>query len=63
MAKKTNRNWVTLEYAFARTDGSKGKERIYVTTKNKKNTQDKLSLKKFSKVARKHVEFIETKGK
>lgn len=63
MAKKTNRNWVTLEYAFVKKDGTKGKERIYVTTKNKKNTQDKLTLKKFSKVERKHVQFVEAKGK
>ena len=63
MAKKTNRVWVTLEYAFVKKDGTKGKERIYVTTKNKKNTQDKLTLKKFSKVERKHVQFVEAKGK
>jgi len=63
MAKKTNRNWVTLEYIFVKEDGTKGRERIYVTTKNKKNTQDKLSLKKFSKVARRHVQFIESKSK
>lgn len=63
MAKKMNRNWVTLEYIFVKEDGTKGRERIYVTTKNKKNTQDKLSLKKFSKVARRHVQFIESKSK
>lgn len=63
MAKKMNRNWVTLEYIFVKEDGTKGRERIYVTTKNKKNTQDKLSLKKFSKVARRHVQFVESKSK
>ncbi len=63
MAKKTNRYWVTLEHTFQRPDGTKGRERAYVTVKNKKNTTEKLALKKFSKVERKHVLFTEIKGK
>jgi large subunit ribosomal protein L33 len=33
----------------------------YVTTKNKRTTPDKLELKKFDPVARKHVIFVEKK--
>ena len=35
----------------------------YTTTKNKKNTPDKLEFKKYDPVARKHVVFKETKIK
>lgn len=34
---------------------------FYTTTKNRRNTPDKLSLMKYDKVARKHVEFKEAK--
>lgn len=34
---------------------------FYYTTKNKTNTPDRLSLKKYDPVARKKVEFKETK--
>ncbi len=63
MAKKTNRVWVTMEYKFERPDDTRGSECIYVTSKNKKTTTDKLELKKFSKVMHKHVKFVEKKGK
>jgi large subunit ribosomal protein L33 len=33
----------------------------YVTSKNKRTTTEKLRLKKFDPVARKHVEFVEAK--
>jgi len=33
----------------------------YVTTKNKRNTQGKLEIKKFDPIARKHVLFVEKK--
>jgi large subunit ribosomal protein L33 len=33
----------------------------YVTTKNKKTMQDKLQLKKYDPIARKHVIFVEKK--
>lgn len=36
---------------------------FYVTSKNPKKTTEKLTLKKFDPVARKHVEFKETKIK
>lgn len=36
-------------------------ERIYYTSKNKMNTPDKLSLRKYSPKLRKHVTFTETK--
>jgi len=35
--------------------------RIYYTAKNSMNTPDKLSLKKYDPVLRKHVLFTETK--
>jgi len=34
---------------------------FYTTTKNKKNTQGKLKLKKYDPKVRKHVEFKESK--
>ena len=36
---------------------------FYTTTKNRKRTPDKLVFKKYDPVARKHVEFRETKIK
>ncbi|MBZ0117583.1 MAG: 50S ribosomal protein L33 [Sandaracinaceae bacterium] len=33
----------------------------YYTTKNKRTTPDKITLKKFDPVVRKHVEFVEKK--
>ncbi|WBF65710.1 MAG: 50S ribosomal protein L33 [Candidatus Kinetoplastibacterium crithidii] len=36
---------------------------FYTTTKNKRNTPDKMLLKKFDPVARKHVEYKEIKLK
>jgi large subunit ribosomal protein L33 len=36
-------------------------ERIYYTKKNKQNTPEKLSLRKYSPRLRKHVLFVETK--
>jgi large subunit ribosomal protein L33 len=36
---------------------------FYTTTKNKKNTPDKLEFKKYDPIARKHVLFKETKIK
>ncbi len=35
----------------------------YTTTKNKRNTSDKLVLKKYDPVVRKHVEYKEAKIK
>jgi large subunit ribosomal protein L33 len=36
---------------------------FYVTKKNPRNTTEKLSMKKYDPVVRKHVEFKETKIK
>ncbi|MEM9195406.1 MAG: 50S ribosomal protein L33 [Myxococcota bacterium] len=33
----------------------------YYTTKNKRTTPDKLKLKKYDPIAKKHVEFVEKK--
>lgn len=34
---------------------------VYITKKNKKNTEKKLELKKYSKTLRKHIVFKEAK--
>lgn len=39
---------------------SAGTGYFYTTTKNKKGNQEKLKLKKYDPVARKHVTFIES---
>jgi large subunit ribosomal protein L33 len=44
-------------------ESSAGTGHFYTTTKNKKNTPDKMVMKKFDPVARKHVEYKETKLK
>ncbi len=36
---------------------------FYTTTKNRRQTPDKLKLKKYDPVVRKHVEFVEKKIK
>ena len=40
-----------------------GTGHYYTTTKNKKNTPEKLVLKKYDPVIRKHVDYKETKIK
>lgn len=42
---------------------SAGTGHFYTTDKNKKNTPDKLVLKKYDPVIRKHVEYKEAKIK
>ena len=44
-------------------ESTAGTGHFYTTTKNKKNTPDKLEFKKFDPVARKHVAYKETKLK
>jgi large subunit ribosomal protein L33 len=44
-------------------ESSAGTGHFYTTTKNKKNTPDKMEMKKFDPVARKHVVYKETKLK
>ena len=52
MAKKGNRVQVILECTEHKESGLPGMSR-YITTKNKKNTTERLELKKFNPVLRK----------
>jgi large subunit ribosomal protein L33 len=52
MAKKGNRVQVILECTEHKESGMPGMSR-YITTKNKKNTTERLELKKFNPVLRK----------
>ncbi|MEJ5054271.1 50S ribosomal protein L33 [Sphingobacterium sp. MYb382] len=52
MAKKGNRVQVILECTEHKESGLPGMSR-YITTKNKKNTTERLELKKFNSVLRK----------
>ena len=47
MAKKGNRVQVILECTEHKASGKRGTSR-YITTKNKKNTPDRLEIKKFN---------------
>ena len=49
MAKKGNRIQVILECTEHKTTGVAGTSR-YITTKNKKNTPDRLEIKKFNTI-------------
>ncbi len=44
-------------------ESSAGTGHFYTTTKNKRNTPEKLVMKKYDPVARKHVEYKETRLK
>ena len=44
-------------------ESSAGTGHFYTTDKNKKNTPEKIEIKKFDPVARKHVIYKETKIK
>lgn len=44
-------------------ESTAGTGHFYTTTKNKRNTPDKMLIKKYDPVARKHVEYKETKLK
>jgi large subunit ribosomal protein L33 len=44
-------------------ESTAGTGHFYTTTKNKKTTPDKMLIKKFDPVARKHVDYKETKIK
>ena len=54
MAKKGNRQQVILECSEHKATGLAGTSR-YITTKNRKNTTDRLALKKYNPVLRKHT--------
>ena len=60
MAKKDNRVQVILECTEHATSGKPGTSR-YITTKNKKNSPDRLVLKKYNPILRKHTEHKEIK--
>ena len=51
MAKKGNRVQVILECTEHKDSGMSGTSR-YITTKNKKNTPDRMELKKYNSVFR-----------
>lgn len=44
-------------------ESTAGTGHFYTTTKNKRNTPEKMLIKKFDPVARKHVEYKETRLK
>lgn len=54
MAKKGNRVQVILECTEHKESGMPGMSR-YITTKNKKNTPDRVELKKFNAVLRRYT--------
>ncbi len=56
MATKGVREKIKLE-------STAGTGHFYTTTKNKRNSPEKLLIKKFDPVARKHVEYKEAKLK
>ena len=52
MAKKGNRVQVMLECTVHKASGQPGTSR-YITTKNKKNSPDRLEIKKFNPILKK----------
>ncbi len=52
MAKKGNRIQVILECTEHKTSGKPGTSR-YITTKNKKNTTERLEMKKYNSILKK----------
>ena len=54
MAKKGNRIQVILECTEHNASGKPGTSR-YVTTKNKKNTPDRIEVKKYNPILRKYT--------
>ena len=52
MAKKSNRVQVILECTEHKKSGKPGTSR-YITTKNRKNTAERLELKKYNPILRK----------
>lgn len=60
MARKGNRVQVILECTEHKNSGMPGTSR-YITTKNRKNTPDRVELKKFNAVLKKHTVHKEIK--
>ena len=54
MAKKGNRAQVILECTEHKDSGEPGTSR-YITTKNRKNTTDRLELKKYNPILKKNT--------
>ena len=54
MVKKGNRIQVILECTEHKNSGLSGTSR-YITTKNKKNTPDRLEIKKFNPIMKKNT--------
>jgi len=54
MAKKGNRVQVILECTEHKTTGQPGMSR-YITTKNRKNTTERLELKKYNSILKKYT--------
>ena len=54
MAKKGNRTQVILECTEHKKSGLPGTSR-YISTKNKKNTPDRIELKKYNTILRKYT--------
>ncbi|MCC6721955.1 MAG: 50S ribosomal protein L33 [Bacteroidia bacterium] len=60
MAKKGNRIQVILECTEHKNSGKPGTSR-YITTKNKKNTTERIELKKFNRILNKKTVHKEIK--
>jgi len=60
MAKKGNRIQVILECTEHRATGMPGMSR-YITTKNRKNTTERIELKKYNSVLKKYTVHKEIK--
>ena len=60
MARKGNRVQVILECTEHKTSGMAGTSR-YITTKNKKNTPDRLEFKKYNSILKQVTVHKETK--
>lgn len=54
MAKNTKRKYVGMV-------SEESGHRTYITRKNTTNTPDKLELRKYDPIVRKHVKYVETK--
>jgi large subunit ribosomal protein L33 len=60
MAKKGNRIQVILECTEHKTTGQPGMSR-YITTKNRKNTTERIELKKYNSILKKYTVHKEIK--
>ena len=60
MAKKGNRIQVILECTEHKTTGQPGMSR-YITTKNRKNTTERIELKKYNPILKKYTVHKEIK--